>query len=78
MSKEEPSLLNDFEWRDELDQLRLEVVDTLREVGEKAVNGEASNLDVKDLRRLEDRIHRVKREVQEDKPFDLIEGEVDQ
>jgi len=75
---EEPSLLNDFQWREEIDNLRLEVVDTLREVGEKAVNGKTSNLDVKDLERLENRIHQVKREVQEDKPFDLIEGEDDQ
>jgi len=75
MSSEEISLENDYEWRDAIDQLRLEAVDTLREASRKAVNGEATQLEVNDLRRLENRIHKTKRAIQEDRPFTEIEGE---
>ena len=60
------TLKNDWDWRDNVDELRLDAVDTLREVARKAVHGEATRLEVKDLERIENGIHEVRRDLEED------------
>ena len=68
------TLEDDWNWRDKVDKIRLEAIDTLREVGVLGVQGEVNSLHVKDLERLENQIYEIRREIEENQSIENIEN----
>lgn len=69
------SLKKDYKWRDEVDKLRLQIVDGLRQISREAVSGNRSQLHTNDLEKYIKRLYKMKLEIQEGKSFEEIEAD---